>query len=163
MGAVEAAVELMANAKKPVFYTGGGVINAGPEASTLLRELVNMTGFPITSTLMGLGAFPANDEKWLGMLGMLGTFEANWSMHDCDVMICVGARFDDRVAGKPDAFAPNAKAIAHFDIDPSEIGKVKAVDWSHVGELVPALHKLVEHGNSANFEKDYSEWHNHIG
>ena len=90
----------MAHAKRPVFYTGGGVINSGPEASQLLRELVELTGFPITSTLMGLGAYPASDKQWLGMLGMHGTYEANMAMHDCDVMICIGARFDDRITGR---------------------------------------------------------------
>ena len=108
MERVRHAVEMMAAAKRPIFYTGGGVINSGPNASTLLRELVRLTGFPITSTLMGLGAYPASDKQWLGMLGMHGSFEANNAMHDCDLMICVGARFDDRVAGDPRKFAPNA-------------------------------------------------------
>jgi acetolactate synthase-1/2/3 large subunit len=107
----------MINAKKPVFYTGGGVINSGPEASNLLRQLVRMTGFPITSTLMGLGCYPASDKQWLGMLGMHGTYEANMAMHDCDVMICLGARFDDRITGRTDAFSPGSKKI-HVDIDP---------------------------------------------
>ena len=107
---IKAAVEMMAHAKRPLFYTGGGVINSGPEASTLLRELVKLTGFPITSTLMGLGAFPASDPQWLGMLGMHGTWEANWAMHDCDLMICIGARFDDRITGRLDAFAPQLDA-----------------------------------------------------
>src|SRR5690606_32186146 len=114
------AAELMANAQKPVFYTGGGVINAGPRASEALRTLVRETGFPITSTLMGLGAFPAPDKQWLGMLGMHGSWAANHAMHDCDRMICVGARFDDRVTGRLDAFSPNSKKI-HIDIDPSSI------------------------------------------
>src|SRR6185369_3890890 len=107
---------------RPVFYTGGGIINSGPEASTLLRELVKLTGFPITSTLMGLGAYPASGPQWLGLLGMHGTYEANKAMHDCDVMICLGARFDDRVTGRIDAFAPDAKKI-HLDIDASQINK----------------------------------------
>ena len=106
---IKAAVELMARAKRPVFYTGGGVINSGPEASQLLRELVKLTGFPITSTLMGLGAYPAADPQWLGMLGMHGTYEANMAMHDCDVMICIGARFDDRITGRLDAFSPGSQ------------------------------------------------------
>ena len=89
MEAIEYAIEMIASAKKPVFYTGGGVINAGPKASEALTKLVRETGFPITSTLMGLGAFPASDQQWLGMLGMHGTYEANWAMHDCDVMICI--------------------------------------------------------------------------
>ena len=106
MDKIKAAVELMAKAKRPVFYTGGGIINSGNEATHLLRELAKMTGFPVTSTLMGLGALPASNPQWLGMLGMHGTFEANWAMHDCDVMICVGARFDDRITGRLDAFSP---------------------------------------------------------
>ncbi|MGN6515075.1 MAG: thiamine pyrophosphate-binding protein, partial [Rhizomicrobium sp.] len=107
LGQIVKAIELMANAKKPVFYTGGGIINSGPEASRLLRELAALTGFPVTSTLMGLGAFPASDPQWLGLVGMHGTYEANHAMHDCDLMICLGARFDDRVTGKIDLFSPN--------------------------------------------------------
>ena len=106
---IKHAIEMMTKAKKPIFYTGGGVINSGPNASTLLRELVRLTGFPITSTLMGLGAYPASDKQWLGMLGMHGSFEANNAMHDCDLMICVGARFDDRITGRLDAFAPHSQ------------------------------------------------------
>lgn len=106
MDLIEQAVEMMASAKRPVFYTGGGVINSGPAASKALRELVRLTGYPVTSTLMGLGAYPASDNQWLGMLGMHGTFEANWAMHDCDVMINIGARFDDRVTGRTDKFSP---------------------------------------------------------
>ena len=117
-----AAIDLMANAKRPIFYTGGGIINSGPLASKRLRELVRMTGFPITSTLMGLGAYPASDKQWLGMLGMHGTYEANNAMHDCDVMICIGARFDDRITGRVDAFSPGSKKI-HVDIDRSSINK----------------------------------------
>ena len=119
---IASAVELMRRAKRPVFYTGGGVINSGPAASRLLRELVKLTGFPITSTLMGLGAYAASDPQWLGMLGMHGTYEANLSMHDCDLMICIGARFDDRITGRLDAFAPGSTKI-HVDIDPSSINK----------------------------------------
>ena len=114
--------KLMANAKRPIFYTGGGVINSGPAASERLRELVRMTGYPITSTLMGLGGYPASDKQWLGMLGMHGTYEANNAMHDCDVMICIGARFDDRITGRLDAFSPGSTKI-HVDIDPSSINK----------------------------------------
>ena len=99
----------MANAKRPLFYTGGGIINSGPRASEHLRELVRLTGYPITSTLMGLGAYPASDKQWLGMLGMHGTYEANNAMHDCDVMICIGARFDDRITGSNDDFAPGRR------------------------------------------------------
>jgi acetolactate synthase-1/2/3 large subunit len=141
--AIEAAVELMANAKRPVFYTGGGVINAGPEASKLLRELVRETGFPITSTLMGLGCYPANDKQWLGMLGMHGTFEANWSMHDCDVMINIGARFDDRVTGRLDKFSPESIKI-HVDIDPSSINKNVPVDLPIVADAKEALKMMLE-------------------
>ncbi|MBN9577300.1 MAG: acetolactate synthase 3 large subunit, partial [Alphaproteobacteria bacterium] len=107
MEAIKAAVELMAQAKRPVIYSGGGVVNSGAEASHLLRELVDLTGFPITSTLMGLGAYPASGKNWLGMLGMHGSYEANMAMHDCDVMLCIGARFDDRITGRIDAFSPN--------------------------------------------------------
>ena len=133
---IKAAVELMSKAKRPLFYTGGGVINSGTEASHLLRELVKLTGFPITSTLMGLGAFPAADPQWLGMLGMHGTYEANLAMHDCDVMICIGARFDDRITGRLDAFAPNSKKI-HVDIDASSINKNVKVDVGIVGDCAP--------------------------
>ncbi len=96
---IKAAVDLLANAKRPVIYSGGGIINSGPEATHLLREFARITGYPVTSTLMGLGAFPAANPQWLGMLGMHGTYEANWTMHDCDVMLCIGARFDDRITG----------------------------------------------------------------
>jgi acetolactate synthase-1/2/3 large subunit len=116
--ALQKAVEAMASAKRPIFYTGGGVINSGPKASQLLRELVRLTGFPVTSTLMGLGAYPASDKQWLGMLGMHGTYEANMAMHDCDVMINIGARFDDRITGRLNAFSPGSTKI-HVDIDPS--------------------------------------------
>ena len=109
MDAINAAVDLIANAKKPVFYTGGGVINSGPQASQLLREFVKLTGYPITSTLMGLGSYPSADKQWLGMLGMHGTYEANLAMHDCDVMINIGARFDDRITGALDKFSPDSK------------------------------------------------------
>jgi acetolactate synthase I/II/III large subunit len=139
---IKAAIELMQNAKRPLFYTGGGVVNSGPEASQLLRELVKLTGFPITSTLMGLGAFPASDPQWIGMLGMHGTYEANLSMHDCDVMICVGARFDDRITGRLDAFSPNSKKI-HIDIDPSSINKNVKVDIPIIGDCAHVLEDMV--------------------
>ena len=139
---VRHAVEMMAAAKKPVFYTGGGVINSGPHASTLLRELVRATGFPITSTLMGLGAYPASDKQWLGMLGMHGSFEANNAMHDCDLMICVGARFDDRITGRLDAFSPKSRKI-HIDIDPSSINKNVKVDLGIVGDCAHVLEDMV--------------------
>ena len=139
---IKEAAELIATAKKPLFYTGVGVINSGPVASQLLREFVRTTGFPITSTLMGLGAYPADDRQWLGMLGMHGTWEANHAMHDCDVMICVGARFDDRVTGRLDAFAPNSKKI-HIDIDPSSINKNVRVDVPIIGDVAHVLEDLI--------------------
>ena len=140
--AIEVAVEAMANAKRPIFYTGGGVINAGPAASERLRELVRMTGYPITSTLMGLGAYPASDKQWLGMLGMHGTYEANNAMHDCDVMICIGARFDDRITGRLDAFSPGSTKI-HVDIDPSSINKNVRVDIPIVGNCNHVLNQMI--------------------
>ena len=139
---IKEAVELMAAAKRPLFYTGGGVINSGRAASELLRELVKLTGFPITSTLMGLGAFPAADPQWLGMLGMHGTWEANWAMHDCDLMIAVGARFDDRITGRLDAFSPGSKKI-HVDIDPSSINKNVKVDLPIVGDCAHVLDDML--------------------
>ena len=142
MDAIRAAVELMANAKRPVFYTGGGVINSGPEASQLLREFVRLTGFPITSTLMGLGAYPASDKQWIGMLGMHGTYEANHAMHDCDVMINIGARFDDRITGRLDAFSPGSKKI-HVDIDPSSINKNIPTDIGIVGDVAHVLEDMI--------------------
>jgi acetolactate synthase-1/2/3 large subunit len=139
---IKAAVELMSKAKRPVFYTGGGVINAGPHASALLRELVHLTGFPCTSTLMGLGAFPAADKQWLGMLGMHGTYEANLAMHGCDVMINIGARFDDRITGRIDAFSPGSRKI-HVDIDPSSINKNVKVEIPIVGDCAHVLEDMV--------------------
>jgi acetolactate synthase-1/2/3 large subunit len=139
---IKAAIEMMRHAKRPLFYTGGGIINSGPEASQLLRELVKLTGFPITSTLMGLGAFPASDPKWLGMLGMHGTWEANWAMHDCDLMICIGARFDDRITGRLDAFAPHSRKV-HVDIDPSSINKNVKVDLPIIGDCAHVLDDMV--------------------
>ena len=139
---IKKAVELMASARKPVIYSGGGVINAGTEACHLLRELVDLTGFPITSTLMGLGAYPASGEHWLGMLGMHGTYEANMTMHDCDVMVCIGARFDDRITGRLDAFSPNSKRI-HIDIDVSQINKNVHVDIPIIGDAGRILEDMV--------------------
>ncbi len=139
---IRIAVDMMAKAKRPVFYTGGGVINSGPAASALLRELVKLTGFPITSTLMGLGAYPAPDKQWLGMLGMHGTYEANHAMHDCDLMIAVGARFDDRITGRLDAFSPGSKKI-HIDIDPSSINKNVRVDLGIIGDCAHVLEDMV--------------------
>jgi acetolactate synthase I/II/III large subunit len=139
---VRAAVALMAQAKKPVFYTGGGVVNSGLRASALLRELARVTGFPVTSTLMGLGAYPAHDPQWLGMLGMHGTYEANWAMHDCDLMINIGARFDDRITGRIDAFSPGSRKI-HVDIDPSSINKNVKVDIGIIGDCAHVLDQML--------------------
>ncbi len=145
-GDMEEITELVAaieKAKKPVFYTGGGVINSGPAASQLLRELVKSTGFPITSTLMGLGSYPASGENWLGMLGMHGLYQANMAMHDCDLMINIGARFDDRITGRIDAFSP--KSIkAHIDIDPSSINKVIKTDIPIVGDVGHVLEDILK-------------------
>lgn len=142
MDKIRAAIELMANAKRPIFYTGGGVINSGPHASALLRELAQLTGFPVTSTLMGLGAYPASDPQFLGMVGMHGTYESNLAMHECDVMINIGARFDDRITGRLDAFAPYSKRI-HVDIDPSSINKNVKVDIPIVGDCAHVLEDMV--------------------
>ncbi len=139
---IKQAIDMMAAAKRPLFYTGGGVVNSGPAASQLLRELTKLTGFPITSTLMGLGAFPAADKQWLGMLGMHGTWEANWAMHDCDLMIAVGARFDDRITGRLDAFSPESKKI-HIDIDPSSINKNVKADLAIIGDCAHVLEDMV--------------------
>jgi acetolactate synthase-1/2/3 large subunit len=150
---IKAAIELMRDAKRPLFYTGGGIINSGPEASHFLRELVKLTGFPITSTLMGLGAYPAADPQWLGMLGMHGTYEANLSMHDCDVMICIGARFDDRITGRLDAFSPGSKKI-HVDIDPSSINKNVKVDIPIIGDCAHVLEDMVRLWRSGAMHAD---------
>jgi acetolactate synthase-1/2/3 large subunit len=151
--AIYTAVELISEAKKPVFYTGGGVINSGPQASQLLREFVKLTGFPITSTLMGLGAFPSADPQWLGMLGMHGTYEANLAMHDCDVMINIGARFDDRITGRLDGFSPNSTKI-HIDIDPSSINKNVVVDVPIVGDVAHVLEDMLRVWKSRAAEPD---------
>jgi len=140
--AIEQAVELMAKAKRPLFYCGGGVINSGPGASQLLTQFVHMTGFPCTLTLMGLGAVPASDKQFLGMVGMHGTYEANLAMHDCDLMINIGARFDDRVTGRLNAFSPNSVKI-HVDIDPSSINKNVAVDVPIIGDAGHILEDMI--------------------
>jgi len=152
------AMALLAGAKKPILYTGGGIINAGPQASQALRELAHMTGAPVTSTLMGLGAFPAADPQWLGMLGMHGSFEANHAMHDCDVMVCLGARFDDRITGRLDAFSPGSKKI-HVDIDPSSINKNVLVDIGIVGDANSVIRDMIAAWKSAGYAKaDLSDW-----
>ncbi|HEY4545892.1 MAG TPA: acetolactate synthase 3 large subunit [Pedomonas sp.] len=139
---IEAAIELMANAKRPVLYTGGGIINSGPEAANLLRELQELTGFPVTSTLMGLGAFPSQSPAFLGMLGMHGTYEANLATHGADVLICLGARFDDRVTGRVDLFSPGSKKI-HVDIDRSSINKNILVDIGIVGDVGRVMAEMI--------------------
>ncbi len=140
--AITAAVEALERAERPVIYTGGGVVNSGPAASQLLRELVAGTNFPITSTLMGLGCYPASGANWLGMLGMHGTYEANWTMHDCDFMLCIGARFDDRITGRLDAFSPDSVKV-HIDIDPSSINKNIHVDVPIVGDIAHVLEDML--------------------
>ncbi len=164
-GDMEMITELaaaMEKAKKPIFYTGGGVINSGPAASQLLRELVAATGFPITSTLMGLGAYPASGENWIGMLGMHGLYEANMAMHDCDLMINIGARFDDRITGRLDAFSPHSKK-AHIDIDASSINKVIKVDIPILGDVAHVLEDLLNvwkaRGRKTNKEAVQKWWH----
>src|SRR5207247_2977391 len=128
----EQAIEMIAQAKQPVFYAGGGVINSGPRASKLLAQFVHMTGYPLTNTLMGLGSFPASDKQFLGMLGMHGTYEANLAMHGCDVLLNIGARFDDRVTGRLNAFSQGSRKI-HADIDTSSINKNVPADVRIVG------------------------------
>ncbi len=141
-GQITKLVEMMETAERPIFYTGGGVINSGPEASTLLRELVAATGFPITSTLMGLGAYPASGQAWLGMLGMHGLYEANLAMHGCDLMINVGARFDDRITGRIKDFSPHSRRV-HIDIDPSSLNKVIRTDVPIIGDVAAVLTEVL--------------------
>jgi len=156
-------IKLMDKASKPIFYTGGGVVNSGPKASELLRDLVHTTGFPITSTLQGLGSFPGTDNQFLGMLGMHGSYEANNAMHDCDLLINIGARFDDRITGKIDEFSPNSKKI-HIDIDPSSINKIIKVDLPIVGDVeevivstIKTIKKLKPNFAKSNKQK-ISKW-----
>jgi len=164
---IQEALQLIKKSSKPIFYTGGGVINSGPRATELLRELVSLTGFPITSTLQGLGAYPGNDPQFLGMLGMHGTYEANNAMHDCDLMINIGARFDDRITGKIDEFSPKSKKI-HIDIDPSSINKNVKVDLAIVGDVKLVLERAVsifkqKDSNFANSNKqNIAAWWNQI-
>jgi len=140
---IDELIKLMSKASKPIFYTGGGVINSGPKASELLRELVNATGFPITSTLQGLGCYPGEDNHFLGMLGMHGSYEANNAMHDCDLMINIGARFDDRITGKIDEFSPKSKKV-HIDIDPSSINKNVKVDLPIIGDVTEVIASTIK-------------------
>lgn len=154
---IEKAVALMASAKRPIFYVGGGVINSGAKACEKLTELVRLTGFPITNTLMGLGAFPASDPQFVGMLGMHGSLEANMCMAECDVMINIGARFDDRVTGRLDAFSINSKKI-HVDIDPSSINKTVPVHITIVGDAGEVIEKMLELWKSRRPALDLKPW-----
>lgn len=155
---IKTAIEMLAAAKNPVFYTGGGVINAGPEASVSLRELARLTGAPVTSTLMGLGAFPASHPQWLGMLGMHGTYEANLAMNQADLIVCLGARFDDRVTGRLDSFAPKARKI-HVDIDRSSINKIVRVDLGIVADVGEAMEMMIgEWSANGHQARDLGEW-----
>jgi acetolactate synthase-1/2/3 large subunit len=151
--AVEKAIELIANAKRPLFYVGGGCVNSGPQACALLTEFVHLTGFPCTQTLMGLGAFPGSDPLSLGMVGMHGMYEANLAMHDCDVMINIGARFDDRVTGRINAFSPGSKKI-HVDIDPSSINKNVRVDLPVVGDVGHVIEEMMRIWKSRQLKAD---------
>ncbi|GAB4267883.1 MAG: acetolactate synthase 3 large subunit [Pararhodobacter sp.] len=165
--AITRLAEMIEQAERPILYTGGGVINSGPGACQLLTELADATGIPVTSTLMGLGAYPASGRHWIGMLGMHGLYEANMAMHDCDLMIAVGARFDDRITGRVNAFSPNSRK-AHIDIDPSSINKVIRVDLPIIGDVGHVLEDLLRiwksRGRKTNKEglaawwKQIDEW-----
>ncbi len=164
INAITKAIEMLEKSERPIIYSGGGVINSGRGASQLLRELSDTSGIPITSTLMGLGAYPASGGNWLGMLGMHGTYEANMAMHDCDFMLCIGARFDDRITGRTDAFSPNSYKV-HIDIDPSSINKIIHVDTPIVGDIGHVLEDMLKvwksrgrKVNGAGIEK----WHAQI-
>ena len=163
-GAIRTAMRLMASAKRPVFYTGGGIVNSGPDASRLLRELVRLTGFPITSTLMGLGAYPASDPQWLGLIGMHGTYEANLSANRCDLLIALGSRFDDRVTGRVDAFSPGSKKI-HLDIDPSQINKNIRIDLPIIADAAHALRRMIAvwKEEKLSADPDLPRWWKQIG
>ena len=160
---IDQLIELISKAKKPVVYTGGGVINSGPKASDTLKEFVRLIGFPITSTLQGLGAFPGDDDQFIGMLGMHGTYEANNAMHDCDLLINVGARFDDRITGKIDEFSPKSKKV-HIDIDPSSINKIIKVDLAIVGDVNEVLKSVIKrinkrkNGLKTSNKQNISKW-----
>lgn len=157
---ISAAVDLLEKAKRPLFYTGGGIINSGEKASKLLTKFVHETGFPITNTLMGLGGFPATDEHFIGMLGMHGTYEANMAMYECDVMLNIGARFDDRVTGRVSGFAPHSKKI-HVDVDDCSIDKIIKVDVPIVGDAATILEALLEEWHRRklpNRKKEISAW-----
>ena len=159
---INRAVELIANAKAPILYTGGGIINSGPAASEALRELAELTGAPVTSTLMGLGAYPASGDAWLGMLGMHGTYEANMAMNQCDVMVCLGARFDDRVTGRLDAFSPGSVKI-HVDIDRSSMNKTVRVDLPIVADVGTAMRQMIDVWKGRKTKKQpLTEWWSRI-
>ena len=159
---INRAVELIANAKAPILYTGGGIINSGPAASEALRELAELTGAPVTSTLMGLGAYPASGDAWLGMLGMHGTYEANMAMNQCDVMVCLGARFDDRVTGRLDAFSPSSVKI-HVDIDRSSMNKTVRVDLPIVADVGTAMRQMIDVWKGRKTKKQpLTEWWSRI-
>ncbi|MET0238297.1 MAG: biosynthetic-type acetolactate synthase large subunit [Sphingobium sp.] len=162
MVAIEAAVDMLLAAERPILYTGGGVINSGPHASDLLRRLAERTGAPVTSTLMGLGAYPATGPQWLGMLGMHGTYEANLAMNKADLIVCLGARFDDRVTGRLDAFAPNSRKI-HVDIDRSSVNKTVAVDLPIIADVGRAMAAMLAAIDSRQEDRnDLSEWWSRI-
>ena len=160
---IDELVNLLSKSKKPIIYSGGGVINSGPKASQALREFVELTGFPITSTLQGLGAYPGDDNQFLGMLGMHGTYEANNAMHDCDLLINIGARFDDRITGKIDEFSPNSKKV-HIDIDPSSINKIIKVDLAIIGDVTSVINKINKtiakrkNGHSKSNKSNIAKW-----
>ena len=156
--AIEAVVDMLAAAERPILYTGGGIINAGPAASTYLRELAKITGAPVTSTLMGLGALPASSPQWLGMLGMHGTYEANHAMHQADLVVAIGSRFDDRVTGRLDAFSPTSRKV-HIDIDRSSINKTVRVDLAIVADAGHALEAMVKLWKARQHPKpDLADW-----
>lgn len=160
--AIERAVDLIMKAERPILYTGGGIINAGPAASQSLRALAEMMGAPVTSTLMGLGAFPASSSQWLGMLGMHGTYESNWAMNKADLILCLGARFDDRVTGRLDAFSPDSKKV-HLDIDRSSINKIIPVDVPIVADCGRGIEAIIAALKLRGYARpDYSEWWSRI-
>ncbi len=159
---IEQLVDMLAAAERPILYTGGGIINSGPAASQLLRELARITGAPVTSTLMGLGAFPASDPQWLGMLGMHGTYEANMAMNQADLVVALGSRFDDRVTGRLDAFSPNSRKV-HVDIDRSSVNKNVRVDLAIIADVGHALEDAVRIWKSRQHPKpDTTEWQRRI-
>ncbi len=159
---IEQLVDMLAAAERPILYTGGGIINSGPAASQLLRELVRLTGAPVTSTLMGLGAYPASGEHWLGMLGMHGTFEANMAMNQADLVVALGSRFDDRVTGRLDAFSPNSRKV-HIDIDRSSVNKVVRVDLGIIADVGHALEDMVRIWKQRQHPKpDTVDWQRRI-